>query len=214
MNDIFTIKSEIDPSNEGGKKPSAADGNVAFNNVNFFYPTRADCQVLKGLTLDVKKGETVALVGQSGCGKSTCIQLVQRFYDGTAGSVELDGIPVNQLNVKWLRSQIGFVQQEPILFDKSIKENVLYGNSNLNEKTLTDEDVRKACLDANAADFIETLPDKYETGCGRKGNQLSGGQKQRIAIARALIRNPAILLLDEATSALDTESEQVLYNRQ
>ena len=97
---------------------------MIFEGVNFSYPTRADCQVLKGLTLNVKKGETVALVGQSGCGKSTCIQLVQRFYDGTAGSVEVDGVPVNQLNVKWLRSQIGFVQQEPILFDKSIKENV------------------------------------------------------------------------------------------
>jgi len=151
----------------------------------------------------------VALVGQSGCGKSTCIQLVQRFYDGTAGSVEVDGVPVNQLNVKWLRSQIGFVQQEPILFDKSIKENVLYGNKDITGKPLTDADVQKACADANAADFIDALPSKYETGCGRRGNQLSGGQKQRVAIARALIRNPAILLLDEATSALDTESEQV-----
>jgi ABC-type multidrug transport system fused ATPase/permease subunit len=204
--DLLNKETKIDNMGEGGKVPSTCEGNVKFSDVKFAYPTRPDCQVLKGLTLDIKKGETVALVGQSGCGKSTCIQLVERFYDQTDGTLTVDDNAVNQVNIGWLRQQMGFVQQEPVLFDRSIKENILYGTSG----NYTDNDIRSACVKANAADFIDELPDKYETGCGRKGSQLSGGQKQRIAIARALIRDPKILLLDEATSALDTESEKVV----
>ena len=121
------IKTLIDPENEGGIKPDSCKGEVTFESVEFNYPSRPDVKVLKGLSVSVKPGETLALVGQSGCGKSTCIQLLERFYDGTAGNVTVDGHRVQELNVKWLRQQIGLVQQEPILFDKTITENITYG---------------------------------------------------------------------------------------
>jgi len=219
---LLNTESKIDPENEGGKKPAKVNGKITFNSVNFHYPTRPNVPVLKGLTLEINPGETVALVGQSGCGKSTCIQLVERFYDGTDGTVELDGVPVNQLNVQWLRQQIGFVQQEPVLFNRTITENITYGTGKRASVTkgsqvapgspYTQNDIDSACIEANAKDFIDSLPSRFETGCGKKGGQMSGGQKQRIAIARALIRKPKILLLDEATSALDTESEKIVQD--
>merc|ERR1719192_472478 len=221
---LLNLESKIDPENEGGQtiKPEKVQGKIAFKTVNFYYPTRPNVPVLKGLTLEINPGETVALVGQSGCGKSTCIQLVERFYDGTDGSVEFDGIPVNQLNVQWLRQQIGFVQQEPVLFNRTISENITYGTGKRASVTkgsqvapgspYSQTDIDSACVEANAKDFIDSLPSKFETGCGKKGSQLSGGQKQRIAIARALIRKPKVLLLDEATSALDTESEKIVQD--
>jgi len=221
---LLNTESKIDPENEGGKTISAENvkGHVTFKSVDFHYPSRPNVPVLKGLTLEVNPGETVALVGQSGCGKSTCIQLVERFYDGTAGSIEFDGVPVNQLNVQWLRQQIGFVQQEPILFNRTIAENITYGTGKkvcsakdsqvAPGSTYTKDQIDAACIEANAKDFIESLPSGFETGCGKKGGQLSGGQKQRVAIARALIRNPKVLLLDEATSALDTESEKIVQD--
>jgi len=221
---LLARESKIDPENEGGQKPDGVKGQITFRAVQFTYPTRPDVTVLKGLDLTVEPGETVALVGQSGCGKSTLIQLVERFYDGTDGSVELDGVPVNQLNLQWLRRQIGFVQQEPVLFDRTIYENIVFGSSTSIPDSKTkvqpeqlacpynEKDVDLASTEANAKNFIDELPNKYDTGCGKKGNQLSGGQKQRVAIARALIRKPKILLLDEATSALDTESEKVVQD--
>ncbi|XP_072507688.1 ATP-dependent translocase ABCB1 isoform X2 [Notamacropus eugenii] len=197
----------IDSYSEDGEKPKKFEGNVSFNEVKFNYPTRPDIPVLQGLTLEVKKGQTLALVGSSGCGKSTTVQLLERFYDPLAGQVKVDGRDVKKLNVQWLRAQLGIVSQEPILFDCSIAENIAYGN---NSRTVSHEEIVNAAKAANIHPFIETLPKKYETRVGDKGTQLSGGQKQRIAIARALIRNPHILLLDEATSALDTESEKVV----
>uniref|UniRef100_A0A4W2DG11 ATP binding cassette subfamily B member 1 n=1 Tax=Bos indicus x Bos taurus TaxID=30522 RepID=A0A4W2DG11_BOBOX len=197
----------IDSYSTEGLKPSTVEGNVAFNDVVFNYPTRPDIPVLRGLSLEVKKGQTLALVGSSGCGKSTVVQLLERFYDPLAGTVLIDGKEIKQLNVQWLRAHMGIVSQEPILFDCSIGENIAYGD---NSRVVSQEEIERAAKEANIHPFIEMLPDKYNTRVGDKGTQLSGGQKQRIAIARALVRQPRILLLDEATSALDTESEKVV----
>ncbi|XP_012881535.1 PREDICTED: multidrug resistance protein 1 [Dipodomys ordii] len=198
---------EIDSYSTDGLKPKVLEGNVTFNEVMFNYPTRPDIPVLQGLSLQVKKGQTLALVGSSGCGKSTVVQLLERFYDPLAGTVLLDGKEIKQLNVQWLRAHLGIVSQEPILFDCSIAENIAYGD---NSRIVSQDEIIRAAKEANIHQFIDSLPDKYNTRVGDKGTQLSGGQKQRIAIARALVRQPHILLLDEATSALDTESEKVV----
>ncbi|XP_030055624.1 ATP-dependent translocase ABCB1 isoform X2 [Microcaecilia unicolor] len=197
----------IDSYNEDGKKPESFDGNVEFKEIVFNYPTRPDVKVLQGLNVKVKKGQTLALVGSSGCGKSTTVQLLERFYDALAGEIMLDGYDVKNLNIQWLRAQMGIVSQEPILFDCSIHENIAYGD---NSREVSEDQIVSAAKAANIHSFIDSLPEKYGTRVGDKGTQLSGGQKQRIAIARALIRQPKILLLDEATSALDTESEKVV----
>ncbi|XP_012916367.1 phosphatidylcholine translocator ABCB4 isoform X4 [Mustela putorius furo] len=197
----------IDSYSEEGLRPDTFEGNVTFNEVVFNYPTRPDIPVLQGLSLEVKKGQTLALVGSSGCGKSTVVQLLERFYDPVAGAVLLDGQEAKKLNIQWLRAHLGIVSQEPILFDCSIAENIAYGD---NSRVVSQDEIVNAAKAANIHPFIETLPHKYATRVGDKGTQLSGGQKQRIAIARALIRQPQILLLDEATSALDTESEKIV----
>ncbi|XP_034375052.1 phosphatidylcholine translocator ABCB4 isoform X1 [Arvicanthis niloticus] len=204
---LFERQPLIDSYSGGGLWPDKFEGSVTFNEVVFNYPTRANVPVLQGLSLEVKKGQTLALVGSSGCGKSTVVQLLERFYDPMAGSVLLDGQEAKKLNVQWLRAQLGIVSQEPILFDYSIAENIAYGD---NSRVVSHDEIVRAAKEANIHPFIETLPQKYETRVGDKGTQLSGGQKQRIAIARALIRQPRVLLLDEATSALDTESEKVV----
>uniref|UniRef100_A0A8C5CCE9 ATP-binding cassette, sub-family B (MDR/TAP), member 4 n=1 Tax=Gadus morhua TaxID=8049 RepID=A0A8C5CCE9_GADMO len=195
----------INNLSQGGEKPF--DGNVRFQDVRFTYPSRPDLPVLQGLNLEVCKGETLALVGSSGCGKSTTVQLLERFYDPLEGSVILDNMDVKMLNIHWLRSQIGIVSQEPVLFDCSLAENIAYGD---NSRTVNIKEIQAAAESANIHSFIDGLPQKYNTQAGDKGTQLSGGQKQRIAIARAILRNPKVLLLDEATSALDTESEKVV----
>ncbi|XP_016920161.1 multidrug resistance protein homolog 49 isoform X1 [Apis cerana] len=192
----------IDSLSKEGQKLPAVNGEIEFKNVHFQYPARKDVKVLQGLNLTINRGETVALVGGSGCGKSTCLQLIQRLYDPHKGQVLLDGVDVSKLNVQWLRSHIGVVGQEPVLFDTTIRENIRYGND-----SITEEEMIKAAKEANAHDFISKLPEAYDSPVGERGSQMSGGQKQRIAIARALVRRPAILLLDEATSALDLHSE-------
>lgn len=230
----------INKSKTSGEIPDKVEGNITFQDVKFHYPSRATVQVswhfpakccivpnnysifkiLKGLNLSIKAGETVALVGSSGCGKSTCLQLIQRFYDPVSGNVStyyrlqspwyshnalqisLDGRNIKSLNLEWLRQNIGVVSQEPILFGTTIADNIRYGSL-----FATKDDIETAAKKANAHHFISKLPQGYETLVGERGAQLSGGQKQRIAIARALVRNPPILLLDEATSALDTSSE-------
>ena len=202
---VIARKPAIDSSSEEGLKPQTFEGDIKFKGVNFSYPSRKDIPVLKDFTLDIEKGKTVALVGASGCGKSTCVQLVQRLYDPNSGSVTLDGLDLKELNVGWLRRNIGVVGQEPVLFDCSIKENICYAKPDA-----TEEEIVTACKEANAFDFISRLPHKLDTLVGEGGAQLSGGQKQRIAIARALVRLPSLLLLDEATSALDTESEAIV----
>ncbi|XP_006834390.1 PREDICTED: multidrug resistance protein 3 isoform X2 [Chrysochloris asiatica] len=204
---LFERQPLIDSYSEEGLRPDKFEGNVTLNDVVFNYPTRPKVPVLQGLSLQVKKGQTLALVGSSGCGKSTVVQLLERFYDPMAGTVLLDDQEAKKLNVQWLRAQLGIVSQEPILFDCSIAENIAYGD---NSRVVPLDEIESAAKLANIHPFIETLPHKYETRVGDKGTQLSGGQKQRIAIARALIRHPPILLLDEATSALDTESEKIV----
>uniref|UniRef100_A0A9J7Z067 ABC-type xenobiotic transporter n=1 Tax=Cyprinus carpio carpio TaxID=630221 RepID=A0A9J7Z067_CYPCA len=195
----------IDSSSNEGHKPDHVIGDIEFKNIHFSYPSRKDVKILQGMSLKIPHGKTIALVGASGCGKSTTIQLLQRFYDPDSGEVTLDGHDIRSLNVRWLRENMGIVSQEPVLFGTTIAENIRYGREDA-----TDEDIERAIKEANAYDFISKLPDKLNTMVGERGAQLSGGQKQRIAIARALVKNPKILLLDEATSALDTQSESIV----
>ncbi|CAL1536088.1 unnamed protein product [Lymnaea stagnalis] len=198
----------IDAYSDAGVRPSPDfKSTVRFADAFFRYPMRPDAVVLNGLNMSVEPGQTLALVGESGCGKSTTVQLIERFYDPEKGSVVNDKYDIKDLNIPWLRLQIGLVSQEPVLFDRSVSENIAYGD---NSRKVNMEEIIQAARDANIHNFIEALPCGYETNVGSKGTQLSGGQKQRIAIARALVRNPKILLLDEATSALDTESEKVV----
>ncbi|XP_060910380.1 bile salt export pump [Labrus mixtus] len=203
--DTIDREPEIDCFSEGGHKLENVRGDIEFHNVSFFYPSRPEVKILDDLSMQIKAGETTAFVGPSGSGKSTTIQLIQRFYDPVKGMVTLDGHDIRTLNIQWLRSLIGIVEQEPVLFSTTIAENIRYGRPEV-----TMEDIIKATKQANAYSFIMDLPQKFDTLVGEGGGQMSGGQKQRIAIARALIRNPKILLLDMATSALDNESEAVV----
>lgn len=190
-------------SARAGRTLPSVDGHIQFCNVCFSYPSRPDVLIFDGLNLDIPSGKIVALVGGSGSGKSTVISLIERFYEPLSGAILLDGHNIKELELKWLRQQIGLVNQEPALFATSIRENILYGKD---DATL-DEITRAAKL-SEAITFINNLPDRYDTQVGERGVQLSGGQKQRIAISRAILKNPSILLLDEATSALDAESEK------
>lgn len=206
----------IDSSSDAGLKPEKCIGEIKLENVKFNYPSRPNVPIVKDLSLTFPAGQTIALVGASGSGKSTVISLVERFYDPLSGVVRLDGIDLKELNVKWLRTQIGLVSQEPTLFATTIKGNVAHGligtkweNSSEEEKMAL---IKEACIKANADGFITKLPLGYDTMVGERGFLLSGGQKQRIAIARAIVSDPRILLLDEATSALDTQSEGVVQN--
>uniref|UniRef100_A0A8C3VK36 Uncharacterized protein n=1 Tax=Catagonus wagneri TaxID=51154 RepID=A0A8C3VK36_9CETA len=203
--DSLSPKPSIDSYSKNGHKPDNIKGNLEFRNVHFSYPYQNEVKILKGLNLKVESGQTVALVGNSGCGKSTTVQLMQRLYDPTEGVVSIDGQDIRTISVRYLREIIGVVSQEPVLFATTIAENIRYGRENV-----TMEEIEKAVKEANAYDFIMKLPNKSDTLVGERGAQLSGGQKQRIAIIRALVRNPKILLLDEAMSALDTESEAVV----
>jgi len=197
------------PSREGWYASKTGKSQIQFNGVHFSYTGR-NVEVLKGLRFEAKGGEVVALVGVTGCGKSTIMHLLLRFYSPTSGQIILDGRPLSDYEPHALRSQIGVVSQEPVLFGTSIRENLVYGAPALGLGTFTDDELRELCLLANAWEFIEQLPEGLSTEVGERGVQLSGGQKQRIAIARAMVKRPRVLLLDEATSALDVESEQVV----
>ncbi|XP_014916780.1 ATP-binding cassette sub-family B member 9-like isoform X1 [Poecilia latipinna] len=190
---------------DGTEAPNSCTGLVEFKDVTFAYPTRPETDVLKGVSFTLRPGEVTALVGPSGSGKSSCVSLLENFYLPQGGQVLLDGKPVNEFQHDYLHSKIALVGQEPVLFARTIKENISYGLSDVSM-----EMVVQAATKANAHDFITTLPKGYDTSVGEKGLQLSGGQKQRVAIARALIRQPRVLILDEATSALDAESEHIV----
>jgi ABC-type multidrug transport system fused ATPase/permease subunit len=209
VNSIYKVLdrvSKIDWTNSQGESPSTIMGDIEFQNVVFSYPARANVLALNGFSLKITRGKRIALVGPSGSGKSTVIQLLIRFYDADQGLTLLDGKDIRLYNISWLRSHIGLVSQEPVLFDTSILENIRYGRPEA-----TNEEIYKACKDANAYDFIMSdFPKQFDTNCGARGGQLSGGQKQRICIARALVKNPSIMLFDEATSALDEESQRVV----
>lgn len=178
---------------------------INLENLFFSYPSRPDHQALKGIDLEIPANKTTALVGPSGGGKSTLFELILRFYDPTQGRILIEGLDLKDLTLKDLRSLIGFVPQQPILFSGSLRENIAYGKPNASF-----EEIQKAAENAYVTEFLNQLPEGYESNLGHLGTRLSGGQKQRIAIARAILRNPRILLLDEATSALDSESEQMI----
>ncbi|CZR39974.1 uncharacterized protein FPRO_04872 [Fusarium proliferatum ET1] len=204
---LFDRQPVVDTWSDTGDRLPHVEGTLEFRDVHFRYPTRPEQPVLRGLNLTVRPGQYIALVGASGCGKSTTIALLERFYDPLSGGVFIDGHEISTLNVNDYRSHIALVSQEPTLYQGSIRENILLGTA---REDVSDKDIEHATREANIYDFIVSLPDGFNTIVGSKGALLSGGQKQRIAIARALIRDPKILLLDEATSALDSESEHVV----
>lgn len=207
---IFSIldrKSLIQGSYEANNNSieTKMTGRIEMKKVDFAYPSWPDRLVLHEFSLEVKAGTSIGLVGKSGCGKSTVIALIQRFYDADKGSLKIDGVDIRLLDIGWYRRHMALVSQEPVIYSGTIRENILFGKLNASEN-----EVVEAARAANAHEFISSLKNGYETECGDRGVTISGGQKQRIAIARAIIRNPTILLLDEATSALDVQSEQLV----
>ncbi|KAF6162684.1 hypothetical protein GIB67_022343 [Kingdonia uniflora] len=201
----ITRKPEIDVYDIKGRVLDNIRGDIELRNIHFSYPARPDEQIFSVFSLYISSGTTVALVGQSGSGKSTVISLIERFYDPQMGEVLIDGVNIKALQLKWIRENIGLVSQEPVLFASTIKENIAYGKDGA-----ILEEIRAAAELANALKFVDKLPQGLDTSVGEQGVQLSGGQKQRVAIARAILKDPRILLLDEAASALDAISEHVV----
>ena len=202
---VIDRRPAIDTSKRGGRELPNMAGKITLRHVHFRYPT-AERDIFSDINLEITAGETVALVGESGAGKSTVARLVSRFYDPQQGQVLIDGVDIKELDLVGVRDQIGVVSQEPLLFDASIEENIAHGKPG----GTSHGEVVEAAKAANAHDFIMQFPDGYATRVGARGGKLSGGQKQRVAIARALVRKPSVLVLDEATSALDNESERTV----
>jgi ATP-binding cassette subfamily B protein len=203
--ELLATQPEIAAPADPKPLPEPLQGRIGFEHLRFHYPSRPDVAALDDFTLVIEPGETVALVGPSGAGKTTVFQLLLRFYDPTAGSIRMDGIDLRAADPMALRGVIGLVPQDPILFSDTAAENIRYGRPDA-----SDDEVRAAAETANAAQFIDDLADGFNSYLGEKGVRLSGGQRQRVAIARAALKDPAVLLLDEATSALDAESERAV----
>jgi ATP-binding cassette subfamily B (MDR/TAP) protein 1 len=203
--EVIDRKPKIDSDDASGLKLPNVYGTLELKNVDFHYPTCPEVMVLRNFNLKVQGGQTVAVVGASGSGKSTIIALLERFYDPVSGQIFLDGKDTRTLNVRWLRSHMGLVQQEPVLFSTSIKENIIYARHNASES-----EMKEAARIANAHHFISSLPHGYDTHVGIRGVDLTPGQKQRIAIARVVLKNAPILLLDEASSTVESESSRVV----
>jgi ABC-type multidrug transport system fused ATPase/permease subunit len=199
---ILDILEEDEENSSAGNEKVRVKEKISYRNVRFSYPTRNDQTVLKGINLDIRKGEKIALVGPSGSGKSTIVQLLLRFYSPDKGSIMIDETDIQAIDLSYFRGRIAIVPQEVILFGGTIHENILYGNPEADRK-----EVEIAAKKANALDFITGFPEGMDTLVGERGIKLSGGQRQRIAIARAILRDPDILILDEATSSLDSNSE-------
>ncbi|KAF5197656.1 Abc transporter b family protein [Thalictrum thalictroides] len=196
---------KIDPDDNSGLKPPNVYGSIELKSVEFYYPTRPEMMILSNFSLKVSGGQTVAVVGVSGSGKSTIISLIERFYDPVAGQVLLDGRDLKLFNLRWLRNHLGLIQQEPIIFSTTIRENIIYARHNA-----TEAEMKEAARIANAHHFISSLPHGYDTHVGMRGVDLTPGQKQRIAIARVVLKNAPILLLDEASSSIESESSRVV----
>ncbi len=207
VREILNRPSEVDVKNEPLQPAKRLSGNIEFKNIHFRYPTREDVEVLRGVNLSIKSGQKIALVGTSGAGKSTIMQLVLRFHQATEGSILVDGKPMQDYDISDYRQNLALVPQEVLLFGGTIRENILYGKPDA-----TDAEVIEAAKLSNSWEFISQFPEGLATIVGERGIKLSGGQRQRIAIARAILRNPSILLLDEATSSLDAESEKVVQD--
>lgn len=207
VREILNTPGEIDERPDAYLTAGRLSGDIEFHNVQFEYPTRADMPVLKGVSLHIQPGSKVAVVGQSGAGKSTIMQLLLQFHQATGGEIHIDGHNIQDYELESYRSNFAIVPQEVILFGGTIRENILYGKPDASEA-----EIIEAARQANAWDFIRSFPEGFETIVGERGIKLSGGQRQRIAIARAILRNPSILLLDEATSSLDAESEKVVQD--
>jgi ABC-type multidrug transport system fused ATPase/permease subunit len=205
--DILDMKSEVNIETGKNLKPAQLSGDIIYNDIQFAYPTRDDIQVLKSVNLHIREGETVALVGASGSGKSTIVQLLMRFYNINSGTITIGNTDIRDYEISKFRKNIAIVPQEVLLFGGTIKENIAYGKPNASE-----DEIIEAAQQANAWEFINGFPEGLDTVVGERGIKLSGGQRQRVAIARAILRNPSILILDEATSSLDAESEKVVQN--
>jgi subfamily B ATP-binding cassette protein MsbA len=203
---IFSLLDVPPEHDEGSFAPERARGEIAYEGVRFRYPNAQDW-ALDGLDLRIEPGSVVALVGPSGSGKSTMAQLLLRFYDPTEGCIRLDGVPLPQWRLAALRRQIAYVGQQVVLFDATVAENIAYGAG---ERAVSREEIVAAARAAHALEFIERLPQGFDTPIGENGALLSGGQRQRLAIARALLKDAPVLVLDEATSALDNESERAV----
>ncbi|KAL3485640.1 ATP-binding cassette multidrug transport protein [Aspergillus germanicus] len=214
MWEVIDHEPSIDALSTSGKQPETCRGEIHLSNIAFSYPTRSQVRVLEDFSLAVPANKTTALVGPSGSGKSTISALLERWYDPVEGGVLLDGVDIRELNVRWLRTNVRIVQQEPTLFNGTVFENVAYGLAGTEYiNTSREEQLRRvmeACKAAYAHEFIESLPERYDTQVGERASVLSGGQKQRIAIARSIVSDPKVLILDEATSALDPRAEKIV----